>query len=58
MLANPNMFGSRNRPKRFRDNGSAAVELAITAPILIILLLGVADYGVLTYQASAHAGGG
>jgi Flp pilus assembly protein TadG len=57
VLANPIMFALTNRPKRSRrDRGSAAVEFAITAPVLIILVLGVADYGVLTYQASALAG--
>ena len=27
--------------------GSAAVEFAMTAPLLIVLALGIADYGVL-----------
>jgi Flp pilus assembly protein TadG len=33
--------------------GAAAVELAIAAPVLILLVLGVADYGVLMGTASS-----
>ena len=41
--------------------GAAAVELAITAPILVVLVLGVADYGLLavdsaTLESAARAG--
>jgi len=37
-------------------DGSAVVELAITAPILVVLVLGIADYGLLTGSAAALAG--
>jgi Flp pilus assembly protein TadG len=44
MTARPESVGLR---KRARDAGSAAVEFATTAPVLIVLALGVADYGAL-----------
>ena len=34
-------------------NGTAAVELAITAPVLVLLGLGVADYGILMGSAAS-----
>jgi hypothetical protein len=34
-------------------DGAAAVEFAITAPILVVLVLGVADYGVLMGDAAS-----
>jgi Flp pilus assembly protein TadG len=34
-------------------DGAAAVELAIAAPVLVLLVLGVADYGVLTGDAAS-----
>ena len=42
-------------------DGAAAVELAIAAPVLVLLVLGVADYGVLTgdvasLESAARAG--
>lgn len=37
---------------RARD-GSFAVELALLAPVLILLVGGVLDYGTMTYQAMA-----
>jgi Flp pilus assembly protein TadG len=33
--------------------GAAAVEFAITAPVLVVLVLGVADYGVLMGDAAS-----
>src|SRR4051812_804167 len=44
MTARSESLGLR---KRARDAGSAAVEFATTAPVLIVLALGVADYGAL-----------
>ncbi len=35
----------RTRTRNRRDRGQALVELALIAPILIILMLGVIDYG-------------
>src|SRR5947207_11465043 len=35
------------------NGGAAAVELAITAPVLVLLVLGVADYGVLMGSAAS-----
>ena len=35
--------------------GTAAVEFAITAPLLVLLALGAADYGALTAQSSSLA---
>jgi Flp pilus assembly protein TadG len=42
-------------------DGTAAVELAITAPVLVLLLLGIADYGMLmgtsaSLEGAARAG--
>jgi Flp pilus assembly protein TadG len=43
-------------PKKDTWNaGSAAVEFAITAPLLVLLALGTADYGALTAQSSSLA---
>jgi Flp pilus assembly protein TadG len=39
-----------------RNGGAAAVEFAITAPLLIVLLLGVADYGILMNTAASLVG--
>ena len=45
-----------------RNGGAAAVEFAITAPVLIVLVLGAADYGILmdtaaSLVAASRAGG-
>src|SRR5262245_49261174 len=37
----------------FGNDGAAAVELAITAPVLVLLVLGVVDYGVLMGSAAS-----
>jgi Flp pilus assembly protein TadG len=37
-------------------DGAAAVELAMTAPILVVLLLGIADYGLLMGDSAALEG--
>jgi Flp pilus assembly protein TadG len=43
-------------PRKGTSNaGSAAVEFAITAPLLVLLALGAADYGVVTAQSSSLA---
>src|ERR1700757_2903437 len=48
--------------KRSRDrgflgiDGAAAVEFAITAPMLVVLVLGIADYGLLVADSSALEG--
>ena len=38
------------------DSGSAAVEFAISAPILVVLALGIADYGALMTNAASLEG--
>jgi Flp pilus assembly protein TadG len=38
------------------SSGTATIELAITAPLLITLLLGVADYGILMNSADLLVG--
>lgn len=40
------LIGSLRRRREARDSGAVLVELAITAPVVLILLFGVADYGV------------
>jgi Flp pilus assembly protein TadG len=45
------------------DSGSAGAELALSLPILLIFVVGTADYGVMAYQeaglvAAARAGAG
>src|SRR5580704_11134870 len=40
---------------RIWNAGSAAVEFAITAPLLVLLALGAADYGAVTAQSSSLA---
>ena len=37
-------------------NGAAAVEFAITAPVLVVLVLGVADYGLLMGNSASLEG--
>jgi Flp pilus assembly protein TadG len=37
-------------------DGAAAVEFAITAPILVVLVLGIADYGLLMGDSAALEG--
>lgn len=39
-----------------RNEGAALVEFAITLPLLIVLVLGVADYGILMNNAASLAG--
>jgi Flp pilus assembly protein TadG len=40
-----------------RNEGAAAVEFAMTAPLLIVLVLGVVDYGILMNNAASLVGG-
>lgn len=39
-----------------RNEGASAVEFAITLPLLIVFVLGVADYGILMINAAALVG--
>jgi Flp pilus assembly protein TadG len=39
-----------------RNEGAALVEFAITAPLLVVLVLGVADYGILMNNAESLVG--
>jgi Flp pilus assembly protein TadG len=39
-----------------RNAGTAAVELAITAPLLVVLVLGITDYGMLMNSSAALFG--
>jgi len=44
---------TRNRCLAFLGiDGAAAVELAITAPMLVVLVMGIADYGLLVGNAA------
>lgn len=45
----------RATQRRIWNTGSAAVEFAITAPLLVLLALGAADYGAVTAQSSSLA---
>jgi Flp pilus assembly protein TadG len=46
-----------SRRRGFLGNaGAAAVEFAITAPVLVVLVLGVADYGLLMGSSSSLEG--
>jgi hypothetical protein len=49
-------FSLRRWLRSFGEDGAAAVELAITAPVLVALVLGIADYGLLTEWASTMEG--
>jgi Flp pilus assembly protein TadG len=44
------------RLHRFANTGSAAVEFAITAPFMFVLVLGIADYGLLMNDAASLEG--
>jgi Flp pilus assembly protein TadG len=47
----------RSRGRGFLGiDGAAAVEFAITAPMLVVLVLGIADYGLLVADSSALEG--
>ena len=39
------------RPKRGRSSGSAAVEFAIIAPVLVLAVLATADIGLATHES-------
>lgn len=48
---------ARSRSRGFLGvGGAAAVEFAITAPVLVVLVLGVADYGLLMGSSAALEG--
>ena len=49
-------FSLRGCLRSFGDYGAAAVELAIMAPVLVALVLGIADYGLLLEWASTMEG--
>ena len=40
----------------FGNRGAAAVEFAITAPLLVVLVLGIADYGLLVADSAGLEG--
>ena len=44
------------RPRRSRQSGSILVEAAVTLPVLILLMFGVADLGRLFFHSNAVAG--
>jgi Flp pilus assembly protein TadG len=50
------LIGFWRRLRHAGNSGAATVELAITAPLLITLLLGVADYGILMNRADTLIG--
>jgi len=43
-------------PSSLGINGAAAVEFAITAPMLVVLVMGIADYGLLMGDSAALEG--
>jgi Flp pilus assembly protein TadG len=48
---------TRNRSRGFFGiDGAAAVEFAITAPVLVVLVLGIADYGLLMGSSASLEG--
>ena len=49
-------FSLRRCLRSLGEDGAAAVELAITAPVLVALVLGIADYGLLAEWASTMEG--
>jgi Flp pilus assembly protein TadG len=50
------LIGSLDRLYRAGNTGAAAVELAITAPFLVVLALGIADYGNLMNASASLEG--
>jgi Flp pilus assembly protein TadG len=50
------LMGSLDRFWRRGNSGAAAVELAITAPFMIVLALGIADYGNLMNASASLEG--
>jgi Flp pilus assembly protein TadG len=50
------LIGFSLRHRKGWKSGAATVELAITAPLLIVLVLGVADYGALMNSAASLEG--
>ncbi len=50
------LIGLCRRQQNGWKSGSATVELAITAPLLVVLVLGAADYGALTNSAASLEG--
>lgn len=51
------LFGNLLDRGEGRDSGGAAVELAIVAPLLVALALGIADYGYLMNSAATLTAG-
>ena len=50
------LIGLLCRVRSARNSGAVAVELAITAPLLIVLALGAADYGALMTNTASLEG--
>lgn len=50
------LVGLLRRPQRDRDRGSMAIEFAMAAPVLVTLVLGVADYGSLMNTTASLRG--
>ncbi|MFN3075907.1 MAG: TadE/TadG family type IV pilus assembly protein [Alphaproteobacteria bacterium] len=48
-----NRLWSHARRRFRREDGTAAVELAILTPVFLTMLLGLADYGLITYYSLA-----
>jgi len=50
------LAGSSRRLHRVGNIGSAAVEFAIIAPFMVVLVLGIADYGLLVNDSASLEG--
>src|SRR4051812_16188164 len=53
---NEMLIGSLYRLHPVRNTGAAAVEFAITAPFMVVLALGIADYGMLMNASASLEG--
>jgi Flp pilus assembly protein TadG len=51
-----NLIGPLGRSRSAQNTGAAAVEFAITAPLLVVLALGAADYGAYMTNAASLEG--
>src|SRR2546421_12250670 len=50
------LIGQLHRPRGDRNSGAVAVEFALTAPLLVVVAFGAADYGALMTDAASIEG--